>query len=235
MENTYHKNNVTFPIIPDGAVLVADNRVIMTNQQLIIKNPDAATERFEYNFDEKTVTNQTSQAYGPIQNQTSPIEPRMPQSRQEQATATVQPKTKSRYEPSSDVFERLRQMPTTAGKRPLSANSRTLLVDKPKRQSPIDDAKKRARENAIPPKPIKPYKHPLDTADTDELGINSLANKKVMKTQHSLGKSASSYLQAVAQQQVQPQVNKSPFDTPQQDYFTSKRSNRSTFDAVESQ
>ena len=47
MENSYYKNKITFPIMPDDAVLTPDNRVIMTNQQLLTKNPDASLERFE--------------------------------------------------------------------------------------------------------------------------------------------------------------------------------------------
>lgn len=40
MENPYKKNKVVFPIIPDDGVLVPDNRVIMTNQDLLIHNPE---------------------------------------------------------------------------------------------------------------------------------------------------------------------------------------------------
>ena len=40
MEKSYYKNKITFPIMPDDAVLTPDNRVIMTNQQLLAKNPD---------------------------------------------------------------------------------------------------------------------------------------------------------------------------------------------------
>lgn len=47
MEKSYYKNKITFPIMPDDAVLTPDNRVIMTNQQLLTKNPDASLERFE--------------------------------------------------------------------------------------------------------------------------------------------------------------------------------------------
>ena len=54
MENSYPKNKITFPIMPDDAVLIPDNRVIMTNQQLLTKNPDAAVERFESSAGNKT-------------------------------------------------------------------------------------------------------------------------------------------------------------------------------------
>ncbi|GFH40604.1 hypothetical protein [Pseudolactococcus insecticola] len=205
MENSYPQNNrhkVTFPIIPDDAVLTPDNRVIMTNQQFLTRNPDAQTERFG---------NQAQQATNAAN------------------TASQQTQTAAQGQ-SADNFERRRQTPTTAGKRPLGTNSRMPLVDEaPKKKSYVEEAKKRARENAVAPKPVKPYVNPLERASSDELGIRDLANKKVVKAQHSLsGQALAGFDKAAAQRS-----SSSLFDAPEQDYFASKHSNRDSFDIVD--
>jgi hypothetical protein len=200
MENSYFKNKVTFPIIPDDAVLTSDNRVIMTNKQLLTKNPDAATERF------------VPSASAPTASENS---------------VTSVAETGEAFQDTT--FEMRRQMPTTAGKRPLSKNFKAqAMPPKPKKKSAlVEEARKRVRENAVPPKPIKQYVNPLERASSDELGIKNLANKKVVKSQHSLGKAVSTFDKTAAKQN-----NPSLFDDPQQDYFASKHRHRDSFDVV---
>ena len=195
MENSYPKNKITFPIIPDDAVLIPDNRVIMTNQQLLTQNPDAALEHFESST---ASSNRISESL---------IE-----------------------ETQTGSFETRRHMPTVKGKRPLSKNFKASANPMPikKKSSLVEDARKRARENAVAPKPVKPYVNPLERASSDELGIKGLANKKVAQTQHSLGKSVSGFDKTAARQS-----NRSLFDTPQQDYFASKHQHRGGFDTVD--
>jgi hypothetical protein len=203
MENSYPKNKITFPIMPDDAVLTPDNRVIMTNQQLLTKNPDAATERFE-----PSTGNNAKKATG---------------------ASGVKPDVANEDEPTSS-FETRRQMPTVNGKRPLSKNfkSQTDTMPIKKKSTLVEDARKRARENAVAPKPVKPYVNPLERASADELGIKGLANKKVAQTQHSLGKSVSSFDKTAARE-----ANASSFDGSKQDYFASKHQHRDGFDTVD--
>ncbi|MGO2384787.1 hypothetical protein, partial [Pseudolactococcus laudensis] len=97
-----------------------------------------------------------------------------------------------------------------------------------KKSTLVEDARKRARENAVAPKPVKPYVNPLERASADELGIKGLANKKVAQTQHSLGKSVSGFDKTAARES-----NGSLFDEPKQDYFASKHQHRDGFDTVD--
>lgn len=202
MENYYPKHQVIFPIIPDDAILTADNRVIMTNQQLLTKNPDAATERF-----------------GPSVNMTT-------------GTSSASESAMSSSADSDDTqmtFDMRRQTPTTAGKRPLSKNFKTQAPPPPKKKTTlVEESRKRARENAVPPKPIKQYINPLERASADELGIKNLANKKVVKAQHALGKQVSGFDKTAAKQ-----ANASLFDNPEQDYFANKHRQRDSFDLVD--
>ena len=199
MENSYPKNKITFPIMPDDAVLIPDNRVIMTNQQLLTKNPDAALERFESSARNNTKTSSTTSA-------------------------------SMTEETQEGSFETRRQTPTVNGKRPLSKNFKASTETMPikKKSTLVEDARKRARENAVAPKPVKPYVNPLERASADELGIKGLANKRVVQTQHSLGQSVSGFDKTAARES-----NGSLFDDPKQDYFASKHQNRDGFDTVD--
>lgn len=203
MENSYPKNKITFPIMPDDAVLIPDNRVIMTNQQLLTKNPDAAVERFE-----SSAGNKTNHAT---------------------ASSSLMSDATNEGEQTSS-FETRRQTPTVNGKRPLSKNIKATADTMPikKKSSLVEDARKRARENAVAPKPVKPYVNPLERASSDELGIKGLANKKVAQTQHSLGKPVSGFDKTAARES-----NGSLFDEPKQDYFASKHQHREGFDTVD--
>ncbi|XOQ36835.1 MAG: Cell division protein SepF [Lactococcus sp.] len=199
MENSYPKNKITFPIMPDDAVLTPDHRVIMTNQQLLTKNPDAATERFEsFAGNKANASNLMSETAGESE--------------------------------QMSTFETRRQTPTVNGKRPLSKNFKASADPMPikKKSTLVEDARKRARENAVAPKPVKPYVNPLERASSDELGIKGLANKKVAQTQHSLGQSVSGFDKTAARQS-----NGSLFDEPKQDYFASKHQHRDGFDTVD--
>ncbi|GAB2023670.1 hypothetical protein RyT2_27470 [Pseudolactococcus yaeyamensis] len=200
MENSYYKNKITFPIMPDEAVLTSDNRVIMTNRQLLIKNPDASLEHFEPSAGGKTTDS--------------------PNMMSELMTDETQ----------ANSFEMRRQTPTVNGKRPLSKNFKASANSLPikKKSTLVEDARKRARENAVAPKPIKPYVNPLERASADELGIKGLVNKKVAETQHSLGKSVSGFDKAAAHES-----KKSLFDDSKQDYFASKHQHRDGFDTVD--
>jgi hypothetical protein len=198
MANNYSnhpRSRVTFPIIPDDAVLVSDNRVIMTNQQLITRNPNSELERF------------VSSGRGEV---------------------TSRYTVSSNQRERSETFDSRRQMPETEGKRPLGKKVRSPLVEQPKKKSAIDEAKKRAHENVTTPKPIKKYVSPLERVASEDLGVKALANKKLLKTQHSLGKTVSEFDKVVAQEN-----KKSLFDAPNQDYFASKHSVRDTFDIVD--
>ncbi|GHU42872.1 hypothetical protein FACS1894193_08910 [Bacilli bacterium] len=197
MENLYPKNKITFPIMPDDAVLTPDNRVIMTNQQLLTRNPDMTMEHFG-----ASTKNQAAGSSGV-----------MSESANEAAGS----------------FEMRRQTPTVNGKRPLSKNFKVSTVAPPKKKSTlVEEARKRALENAVAPKPVKPYVNPLERATSDELGIKGLANKKVVQSQHSLGKPVSGFDKTAARQS-----NGSLFDAPKQDYFASKHQHRDGFDTVD--
>ena len=199
MEKSYYKNKITFPIMPDDAVLTPDNRVIMTNQQLLTKNPDASLERFESSTGNYASSGSVSES--------------------------------STEEEQFGSFETRRQTPTVAGKRPLSKNFKASSANQvpiKKKSTLVEDARKRARENAVAPKPVKPYVNPLERASADELGIKGLANKKVAQTQHSLGKSVSGFDKIAARES-----SGSLFDQPKQDYFASKHRHRDGFDTVD--
>ncbi|CEN29050.1 MAG: hypothetical protein L0F95_08045 [Lactococcus sp.] len=194
MENPYKKNKVVFPIIPDDGVLVPDNRVIMTNQDLLIHNPEfsvkssAATDGFQ----------------GKQQSESTP------------ETA------------SEMTFETRRNQPTTEGKRPLGKKTTTTTVSSEKKKSSVvEEARKRARENAVQPKPVKAYINPLERSSKDELGIKGLANKKVVSSQHSLGKTISGFDKKAARA-----TNGSLFEESEQDYFASKHEQHDTIDSV---
>lgn len=194
MENPYKKNKVVFPIIPDDGVLVPDNRVIMTNQDLLIHNPEfsvkssAATDGFQ----------------GKQQSESTP------------ETA------------SEMTFETRRKQPTTEGKRPLGKKMHATTVSSEKKKSSVvEEARKRARENAVQPKPVKAYINPLERSSKDELGIKGLANKKVVSSQHSLGKTISGFDKKAARA-----TNGSLFEESEQDYFASKHEQHDTIDSV---
>lgn len=192
MENTYSHNKVTFPIMPDDAVLTPDHRVIMTNRQLLTKSPNPDEERFEST-----------------------------------SVATSTDFINSGQE--ADTFEQRRQMPTVAGKRPLSKNyNPNMQAPVKKKSNLVEESKKRARENAVAPKPVKQYVNPLERASADELGIKGLVNKKVAQTQHSLGQSISGFDKTNARA-----TNGSLFGDEQKDYFASKHQHRGGFDQVD--
>ncbi|MDR1605820.1 MAG: hypothetical protein LBS41_01770 [Streptococcaceae bacterium] len=200
MENSYFKNRVTFPVIPDGATLTPDHRVIMTNQQLLTRNPDARTEQFESQSHQRTS--------GAIS----------PETAEQVAVASGAAQ--------NDTFETRRQTPTMAGKRPLGKSHNAAVVEPIKKKSSVvEESKKRARENAAPPKKLKPYENPLDRLSSDELGIKGLVNKKVKDSQHALGKSVSSFDKVAARAGQQ-----SLFDGPHKDYFASKHQYRDQVD-----
>ena len=141
--------------------IIADDQVLTPDNRVIMTNQELLTNNPGISTDQQSVKQDTvSQSYSDISEDMS-----------------VQ-----------DTFETRRQMPTTEGKRPLGKASRTNLDFNIKRKSTVvEDARKRARENAVQPKPIKAYVSPLERTDSDELGIKGLANKKVANTQHSLG------------------------------------------------
>ena len=194
MENPYKKNKVVFPIIPDDGVLVPDNRVIMTNQDLLIHNPE---------FSVKSSV----------------------------ATDSFQGKQQSESAPetaSEMTFETRRNQPTIEGKRPLGKKTTTTIVSSEKKKSSVvEEARKRARENAVQPKPVKAYINPLERSSKDELGIKGLANKKVVSSQHSLGKTISGFDKKAARA-----TNGSLFEESEQDYFASKHEQHDTIDSV---
>ncbi len=194
MENPYKKNKVVFPIIPDDGVLVPDNRVIMTNQDLLIHNPE---------FSVKSSV----------------------------ATDSFQGKQQSESAPetaSEMTFETRRNQPTIEGKRPLGKKTTTTTVSSEKKKSSVvEEARKRARENAVQPKPVKAYINPLERSSKDELGIKGLANKKVVSSQHSLGKTISGFDKKAARA-----TNGSLFEESEQDYFASKHEQHDTIDSV---
>lgn len=191
MENTYSKNKVTFPIMPDDAVFVPDHRVILTNDQLLTRNPSPALERFD-------------------------------------SSTAVAPSDLMTDAGQQSSFEQRRQMPTTAGKRPLSQNyNPTTSNPTPKKSSLVEESRKRARENAVAPKPVKPYVNPLERTSSDELGIKGLANKKVVQSQHSLGEPISGFNKTVSKT-----TSGSLFDQ-EKDYFESKHQQRGRFDQVD--
>lgn len=193
MDNPYKKSKVVFPIIPDDGFLVPDNRVIMTNQDLLIHNPQ---------FSDHAV----SEAVKGQQQSESPAE----------ATDEM-------------TFDMRRQQPTTVGKRPLGKKMNTSLVStKQKKSSVVEEARKRARENAVQPKQVKAYVNPLERSSSDELGIKNLANKKVVNGQHSLGKSISGFDKRAARA-----TNGALFEDSEQDYFATKHEQHDHIDPVD--
>ena len=141
--------------------IIADDQVLTPDNRVIMTNQELLTNNPGISTDQQSVKQDTvSQSYSDISEDMS----------------------------AQDTFETRRQMPTTEGKRPLGKTGRTNLDFNIKRKSTVvEDARKRARENAVQPKPIKAYVSPLERTDSDELGIKGLANKKVANTQHSLG------------------------------------------------
>ena len=141
--------------------IIADDQVLTPDNRVIMTNQELLTNNPGISTDQRSVNTDTvSKSYSDISEDMS----------------------------AQDTFETRRQMPTTEGKRPLGKTGRTNLDFNIKRKSTVvEDARKRARENAVQPKPIKAYVSPLERTDSDELGIKGLANKKVANTQHSLG------------------------------------------------
>ncbi|MCJ1977514.1 hypothetical protein [Pseudolactococcus paracarnosus] len=195
MDNPYKKNQVVFPIIPDDGVLVPDNRVIMTNQDLLIHNPQFSVSSVKA----------TEGVKGQEQSETL-----------SEATDEM-------------TFEMRRQQPTTAGKRPLGKKMTTTPISsKQKKSSVVEEARKRARENAVQPKPVKAYVNPLERSSNDELGIKKLANKKVVNGQHSLGKSISGFDKKAARA-----TNGALFEESEQDYFANKHEQHDHIEPVD--
>lgn len=196
MQNSNRRNKIEFPIIADDQVLVPDHRVIMTNQELLTNNPsDSSVQRM---VNKESISESLSESY---LTQNADIAPQ-------------------------DTFETRRHRPTTEGKRPLGKTSRTTPEFDLKRKSTVvEDARKRARENAVQPKPIKAYVSPLQRTTAEELGIKGLANKKVVNTQHSLGKSSTDVNQSKASDMS--------LQAESQDYFASKHQQHEQVETTE--
>lgn len=194
MQNPNRRNKIEFPIIADDQVLVPDNRVIMTNQELLTNNPSISSSQRTTNKE------RVSESYAFVSSDAASQDP-------------------------LDTFETRRHRPTTEGKRPLGKASQITPDFTVKRKSiVVEDARKRARENAVQPKPIKPYVSPLQRTTAEELGIKGFANKKVANTQHSIGKSSTELDQAtsdVASQSVD------------EDYFASKHQQHEQVETTE--
>ena len=179
--------------------IIADDQVLTPDNRVIMTNQELLTNNPGISTDQQSVKQDTvSQSYSDISEDMS----------------------------AQDTFETRRQMPTTEGKRPLGKTSRTNLDFNIKRKSTVvEDARKRARENAVQPKPIKAYVSPLQRTTAEELGIKGLANKKVVNTQHSLGKSSTDVNQSKASDMS--------LQAESQDYFASKHQQHEQVETTE--